>query len=76
MLNPRQYSKINLQEIQLQMVIQQLFFIIEEGKETILDFSHETVRVLSVYFGLAKQQYKMTQYNTLNVKLCNLQINK
>ena len=58
------------------MVIQQLFFIIEEGKETILDFSHETVRVLSVYLGLAKQQYKMTQYNTLNVKLCNLQINK
>ena len=36
------------------MVIQQLFFIIEEGKETILDFSHETVRVLSVYLGLAK----------------------
>ena len=35
------------------MVKQQLFFIIEEGKETILGFSHEPVRVLSVYFGLA-----------------------
>ena len=27
-------------------------FITEEGKETILDFSHETVRVLYIYFAL------------------------
>ena len=29
-----------------------MFFIIEEAKETILDFSQETVRVLSIYFSL------------------------
>ena len=35
-----------------------MFFIIEEAKETILDFSLGPVN-----------QYKMTQYNTLNIKL-------
>ena len=30
----------------------EIFFIIEEAKETILDFLHGTVRVLSIYFVL------------------------
>ena len=58
-----------------EMQIQQIFFI-EEERETILHFSQETVRVLQIYFALTKYQYKMAQYNTLNVKLFNSQINK
>ena len=51
-----------------------MFFIIEEAKENILDFSQETVKVfLFQSFGL---KYKMSQYKTLNVKLSNSQFNK
>ena len=46
-----------------------MFFIIEKGKETILDFSQGTVQVLQ-YSNII-----MTQYNTLNVKLSNSQLN-
>ena len=50
-----------------------MFFIIEEAKETVLNFSQGTVKVLcNLIFFL----YKMTQYNSLNVKLSNLQLNK
>ena len=50
--------------------------ITEEAKETVLDFSRRTFKVLWFYFILIKYWYKMTQYNTLNVKLSNLQLNK
>ena len=50
--------------------------ITEEAKETVLDFSRRTFKVLWFYFLLIKYWYKMTQYNTLNVKLSNLQLNK
>ena len=53
-----------------------MFLIIEEAKETILDFSQGTMKVLYIYFTLIWYQYKMTQYNTLNVKLFNSQLNK
>ena len=53
-----------------------MFLIIEEAKETILDFSQGTMKVLYIYFTLIWYQYKMTQYNTLNVKLSNSQLNK
>ena len=53
-----------------------MFFAIEEAKETILDFSKGTVRVFWIYFTLMYYQYKMTQYNSLNVKLSNSQLNK
>ena len=46
-----------------------MFFIIEKAKETILDFSQGTVQVLQ-YSNII-----MTQYNTLNVKLSNSQLN-
>ena len=48
-----------------------IFFITEEGKVTVLDFSHCEC-VPHFYFVL----YKMTQYNTLSVKLSNSQLNK
>ena len=38
--------------------------MIEEAKKTVLDFSQGIVKVFQFYFLL---QYKMTQYNTLNV---------
>ena len=53
-----------------------IFCIIGEAKEIILDFSQGTKRVLYIYFLLIKFQYKMTQYNTLKVKLSNSQLNK
>ena len=51
-----------------------MFFIIEKAKETILDFSQGTVKVLQIYITLTKYQYKMTQCNTLNIKLSNSQL--
>ena len=35
-----------------------IFFIIEERKETVLDFSKRTVKVLWFYFVLIKYWYK------------------
>ena len=49
----------------------QMFFIIEEAKETVLNFSKGTV-----WFYFVLIWYNMTQYNTLNVKLSNSQLNK
>ena len=51
-----------------------MFFIIEEAKENILDFSQETVKVFLFQSFVFK--YKMSQYKTLNVKLSNSQFNK
>ena len=51
-----------------------IFFIIEGVKETILDFSQGTVKILWFYFVLI--QYKMTRYNPINVKLSNSELNK
>ena len=48
-----------------------MFFIIEETKEIILDLSQGTIKVLQFYFVLIYYQYKMAQYNTLNIKLPN-----
>ena len=51
------------------------FFIFEEVKETIFDFSQGTVNVLWIYFTLI-YQHKMNQCNTLSIKLSNSQLNK
>ena len=48
-----------------------MFFIIEEAKETTLDFSERNVKVLQFYATLRWYKYKMTQNNTLNIKLSN-----
>ena len=55
-----------------------MFFIIEEAKETVLDFSQETLKVCKYNFieWFNFYQYKMTQYNSLNVKLSDSQLNK
>ena len=45
-----------------------MFFIIEEVKETILDFSQGNIKVFWFYFLL---KYKMTQYETSHKKLSN-----
>ena len=49
-----------------------MFFVIEETKETVLDFSQGTIKILWAWFNF--DQYKMTQYNNLNVKLSNSQL--
>ena len=53
-----------------------MFLITEEAKETVLDFFQETVKVLQFYFVFVQYQYKITQYNFLNVRLSTLQLNK
>ena len=45
-----------------------IFFIIEEAKETVLDFSQEIVKVFWFSFLLYN---KMAQYNRWNVKSSN-----
>ena len=52
-----------------------MFFNIEEVKETILDFCKELWEYY-IHFVLIWYQYKITQHNTLNVKLSNLQLSK
>ena len=53
-----------------------MFFIIQEAKETVLGFSKWPVEILWFYFVLISYLYKMTQYNTLNVKMSNSPPNK
>ena len=56
-----------------------MFFIIDEAKETVLDFSKGTLKVLWMQFrwiSLILINIKMTQYNSLNVRLSNSQLNK
>ena len=45
-----------------------MIFIIEKAGETILNLSQGNVKVFLFYFLLL---YKMTKYNTLNIKLSN-----
>ena len=49
-----------------------MFFVIQEAKEAVLDFSQGTVKFYKnlIYWD------KMTQYNNFNVKLSNSQFNK
>ena len=51
-----------------------MFLINERVKETVLDFSKG--KVIWFHFDLLYYLYKMAQYNTLNVKLSNPQLNK
>ena len=67
-----QFNKVILQQIYSKNT--RMFFIIEEAKETVLDYSQGTIKVLWAWFNF--YQYKMMQYNSLNVKLSNSQLNK
>ena len=71
--DPRAVQKIHLTANLDRAGNTRVYFILEEAKETILDFSQGTVRVLQI-FNLI--YIKMTQYNSLNVKLSNSQLNK
>ena len=59
-----------------------VYFILEVAKETIPDFSQGLVKILKKYYRIYCKIifnlniYKMTQYNSLNVKLSNSQLNK
>ena len=61
-----------------------MFFVIEKAKDTVLDFSQGTVKVLWMQFHCVQSNVnslifinvKMTQYNSLNVKLSDSQLNK
>ena len=52
-----------------------MHFIVEESKETVLDFLKEIVKLIWFYIILIKYYYKMTQYIALNVTLSNSQLN-
>ena len=53
-----------------------IFFIIEETKETVSYFFTRNCKSFNVIKRFNFYQYKMTQYNSLNVKLSNSQLNK
>ena len=51
-----------------------MFFDTEEAEEKKLNFSQGTMfyvqnTLLQIYFALKQYQYKMTPYNSLNVKI-------
>ena len=72
--NPKAVKQINFTENLDRAQGSAMFFFIEEVKETVLDFSKGTVKVLWNYFVLI--WYRMTLYNTLNVKVSNSQLDK
>ena len=61
-----------------------MFFIIEQVQETVFEFSQWTVKVLWMQFFWIRFRWiililiiiKITQYNSLNVRLSNSQLNK
>ena len=68
-VDPKAIPRINF-TVNLDPAGNTTFFIIEEGKETILDFSQGNVKVLLIYFSL------ITQYDTVNVKLSRSPFNE
>ena len=68
-VDPKAIQRINF-TVNLDPARNTTFFIIEEGKETILDFSQGNVKVLLIYFSL------ITQYDTVNVKLSRSPFNE
>ena len=52
-----------------------MFFIIKEAKETLLDFSQRSLKVL-FFFSFNIYQYKTARIYNLNVKLCNPELKK
>ena len=53
-----------------------VFFIFFEVKESLLDFSHGTARVLWNYFNIISIYCKITHYNSVNVSLFNSQLDE
>ena len=73
--DPRAIQQINFTANLYRAGNTRVYFILEEAKETILDFSQGTVKVLCLN-TCVYNTYKMTQYNSLNVKLSNSQLSK
>ena len=80
--DPRAIQQINFTANLDRVGNTRFYFILEEAKETILDFSQGTVKVLQKYYKIYCKiifnlnTYKMTQYKSLNVKLSNSQLSK
>ena len=78
MLILRQFNKLILHQIYKRDGNTRFYFILEEAKETVFEFLQGTVKVCK--YNIIKRfnfyQYKMTQYNSLNVKLSDSQLNK
>ena len=70
--DPKAIERTNFTANQYRAGNTTMFFIIEEMKKNILHFSERTVKLFCFNIIL----YKMTQYNTLNVKLSNSQLSK
>ena len=69
MLILMQYSKLTLTGNLTRAESTRMYVIVGEAKKTVLDFSKETVKVAWFYFVLIQYYYKITTYNTLNVKI-------
>ena len=74
-----QFNKLISQQIQMKMMVQQCFLLLKKQKKLLLNFHKEKFYECNsieykVQFNF--YQYKMTQHNSLNVKLSNSQLNK
>ena len=76
--DPRAIQQINFTATLDRDSNTRFYFILEEVKKTVFEFSKEAVKFYECNFieNFNFKQYKMTQYNTLNVKLSNSQLNK
>ena len=45
-----------------------MYFVTEEAKKKVLDFSEGSIKLLWFYFVLMQYYYEMAQYNILDVK--------
>ena len=74
--DPRAIQQINFTENLDRVGNTRIYLLFEEAKEAVLDFSQETVKLfLNANEWFNFYQYKMTQFNKLNVKLSNSQLN-
>ena len=76
--DPKAIQKINFTANLGRTENTRFYFILEEAKETVLEFSQETVKVFKIHIikRFNFYRHKITQYNRLNVKLANSQLNK
>ena len=81
MLIQEQFNKLTLQQIQIEQEIQQCSLLLNKQKKLFWTFHKELKSLvnaipLSTRYSFNFYQYKMTQYNSLNVKLSNSQLNE
>ena len=80
MLIQQQFKELILQQIQIEIEIQQCSLLLKKQKKLFLSFHKEpqegSEKLYEYKVQLNFYQYKMTQYNSLNVKLSNSQLNE